>query len=55
MDPGKCIDQMEEAYVQHFGIKLDKKHRSPLKKGAILIWILYLSLMKKEKKSINHS
>ena len=33
MDPGKYIDRIEEAYVQHFGIKPDKKHRSPLQKG----------------------
>ena len=33
MDPGKHIDQMEEAYVQHFGIKPVQKYRSPLQKG----------------------
>ena len=34
MDPGKYIDQMEEAYIQHFGVKPNKKYRSsPLQKG----------------------
>ena len=33
MDPGKYIDQMEETYVQHFGVKPNKKYRSPLQKG----------------------
>ena len=33
MDPRKYINQMVEAYVQHFGVKLDMKHRSPLQKG----------------------
>ena len=33
MDPGKYIDWMEEAYVQHFGIKPVQKYRSPLQKG----------------------
>ena len=33
MDPGKYIDQIEETYVQHFGIKPNKKHRPPLQKG----------------------
>ena len=34
MNPGKCIYQMEEAYIQHFRTKLVQKHRSPLQKGA---------------------
>ena len=29
----KYVDQMEEVYVQHFGVKPDKKQRSPLQKG----------------------
>ena len=33
MDPGKYIDRMMESYEQHFGVKPDKKHRSPLQKG----------------------
>ena len=33
MDPGKFIDQMEEGYVQYFGVKPDKKYRSPPQKG----------------------
>ena len=33
MDPGKYIDQMMESYKQHFGVKPDMKHRSPLQKG----------------------
>ena len=33
MDPGKYIDWMEEAYIQHFGVKPDKKYRSLLRKG----------------------
>ena len=33
MNPGKYIDRMEEAYVQHFGIKPVQKYRSPLQKG----------------------
>ena len=33
MNPRKYIDQMEEAYVQHFEIKPDKKYRFPLQKG----------------------
>ena len=33
MDLGNYIDQMEEAYVQHFGVKPNKKYRSPLQKG----------------------
>ena len=33
MDFGKYIDQMIEAYEQHFGVKPDIKHRSPLQKG----------------------
>ena len=32
MDPGKYIDWMEEAYVQHFGTKPVQKHR-PLRTG----------------------
>ena len=32
MDPGKYIYQMISAYEQHFGVKPDMKHRSPLKK-----------------------
>ena len=30
IDPGKYIDQMEEAFIQHFGIKPVQKHRSLL-------------------------
>ena len=30
MDPGKYIDQMMEAYEQHFGVKPNMKHKSPL-------------------------
>ena len=33
MNPGKYIDQMIEAYEQHFGIKPNMKHRSPLQEG----------------------
>ena len=33
MDPGKYIDRMIESYEQHFGVKPDMKHRSPLQKG----------------------
>ena len=33
MDPGKYIDRMMESYKQHFGVKPDRKHRSPLQKG----------------------
>ena len=33
MDPGKYIDQMIEAYKQHFGVKPNMKHRYPLQKG----------------------
>ena len=33
MNPGKYIDRMTEAYEQHFGVKPDMKHRSPLHKG----------------------
>ena len=33
MDPGKYIDCMIEAYEQHFGVKPDIKHGSPLQKG----------------------
>ena len=33
MDPGKYIDQMIEVYEQHFGVKANMKHRSPLQKG----------------------
>ena len=32
MDPGKYIDRMMETYEQHFGVKPDMKHRSPLQK-----------------------
>ena len=33
MDPGKYIDCMEEAYVQHFKTEPVQRHRSPLQKG----------------------
>ena len=33
MDPGKYIDYMEEAYLQHFKTKPVQRHRSPLQKG----------------------
>ena len=33
MDPGKYTDQIEEACVQHFGIKPGQKDRSLLQKG----------------------
>ena len=33
MDPGKYIDRMIEAYVQHFRVKPNMKHRSPTQKG----------------------
>ena len=33
MDPGKYIGRMMKAYKQHFGVKPDMKHRSPLQKG----------------------
>ena len=33
MDPGQYVKRMEEAYVQHFKVKTDQKHRSPLQKG----------------------
>ena len=33
MDPGKYIDQIIEAYKQHFGVKPNMKHRSSLQKG----------------------
>ena len=33
MDPEKYIDRMIEAYEQHFRVKPDMKHRSPLQKG----------------------
>ena len=33
MDPGKYIDWIKEAYVQHFGIKPVQKYRSSLQKG----------------------
>jgi len=29
MDPGKYADKIEDAYEQHFGEKLNQKHRSP--------------------------
>ena len=34
MDPEKYIDRMMEAYEEHFGVKPDMKHRSPLQKGG---------------------
>ena len=33
MDHGKYVEQMEEAYVQHFKTKQVQRHRSPLQKG----------------------
>ena len=33
MDPGKYIDCMEEAHIQHFKSKPVQRHRSPLQKG----------------------
>ena len=33
MDPGKYVERMEEAYVQHFKTKPVQRHRSPLQKG----------------------
>ena len=33
MDPGKYVDQMEEACIQHFKTELVQKHRFPLQKG----------------------
>ena len=33
MDPGKYIDRMEEAYLQHFKTKPVQQERSPLQKG----------------------
>ena len=32
MDPGKYVDRMEEAYVQHFKMKPVQRHHSPLQK-----------------------
>ena len=32
MNPEKYIDQMEEAYVQHFKTKPVQRHQSPLQK-----------------------
>ena len=32
MDPGKYINQMKEAYIQHFGTKPVQKYRSSLQK-----------------------
>lgn len=31
MDPGKDLEQIEEAYLQHFKIKLVQNYRLPLK------------------------
>ena len=33
MDPGKYIDCIEEAYLQHFKTKPIQRYRSPLQKG----------------------
>ena len=33
MDPGKYVERMEEAYVQHFKTKPIQRERSPLQKG----------------------
>ena len=33
MDPGQYVNRMEEAYLQHFKVKPNQKHRSPLQKG----------------------
>ena len=33
MDPGKYINQMIDSYKQHFRVKPDMKHRSPLQEG----------------------
>ena len=33
MDPGQYVKRMEEAQVQHFKVKPNQKHRSPLQKG----------------------
>ena len=33
MDPGQYVKRMEEAYLQHFKVKPNQKHQSPLQKG----------------------
>ena len=54
MDPGKYVDQMEEAYIQHFKTKPVQKHRFHYKKVAIQKWTQHISSRMMKKKYIGH-